>query len=180
MSVNQAPEGEADNGRASAIIGLQAWREWLASPVGRYVLEWEQACYDHAVADLFGYVALQVSLPELDTLRNNRMPSRLYGLSRADAAAGEAGVARAAVLLEDNDELPFRDQSVDLVTLPHVVEFSDDPHQLLREVDRVLRPEGRVVLTGFNPISLWGVRGAIPSGLLRPFLPRDSHMIALP
>src|SRR5690606_39721632 len=110
MSVNQAPEGEADNGRASAIIGLQAWREWLASPVGRYVLEWEQACYDHAVADLFGYVALQLSLPELDTLRNNRMPSRLYGLSRADASAGQGSVVSTSVLLEDNGELPFRDQ----------------------------------------------------------------------
>lgn len=180
MSANQAPEGQVDNGQASAIIGLQPWREWLASPAGRYVLEWEQACYDQAVADLFGYVALQVSLPELDTLRNNRMPSRLYGYSRADAAAGEGRTAPTSVLLEDNGELPFRDQSVDLVTLPHVIEFSSDPHQLLREVDRILRPEGRVVLTGFNPISLWGMRGAIPSALMRPFLPRDSQMIALP
>ena len=178
MSVDQTPDG--GNGRRDAsIIGPQPWHEWLASPAGRYVLEWEQTCYDKAVADIFGYVAVQLSLPELDTLRNNRMPSRLYGLTRSDAAAGEVAVAR-SVLIEDNGELPFRDQSVDLVTLPHVVEFSSDPHQLLREVDRVLRPEGRVVLTGFNPISLWGMRGLVPTGLLRPFLPRESQMIALP
>lgn len=176
---DQAPGGEQGDGQATAIIGLRPWHEWLASPAGRYVLEWEQACYDHAVADLFGYVALQLSLPGLDTLRNNRMPSRLYGLTRADAAGGGT-VAGRSVLIEDNSELPFRDQSVDLVTLPHVLEFSGDPHQLLREVDRVLRPEGRVVVTGFNPISLWGMRSAIPAGLLRPFLPRESQMIALP
>jgi SAM-dependent methyltransferase len=161
------------------IIGLRSWRDWLDSPVGRYVLEWEQARYDHAVADLFGYVALQLSLPELDTLRDNRIPSRLYGFTRADAAAGSAA-ACASVVLEDNDELPLRDQSVDLVTLPHVLEFAEDPHRLLREVDRVLRPEGRIVLTGFNPISLWGMRELVPARALRPFLPRDSHLIALP
>ncbi len=175
MSANQASDGEP----GASIIGLQPWREWLAAPAGRYVLAWEQACYDRAVADLFGYVALQLSLPELDTLRNNRIPSRLYGLTRADAAAAGAAVTQ-SLLLEDNGELPFRDQSVDLVTLPHVLEFSSDPHQLLREVDRVLRPEGRVVVTGFNPISLWGIRSAVPSRLLRPFLPRESQMIALP
>lgn len=175
MSANEASDGET----GASIIGLQAWHEWLAAPAGRYVLAWEQACYDRAVADLFGYVALQLALPELDTLRNNRMPSRLYGLSRADAAASGV-VVTPSLLLEDNGELPFRNQSVDLVTLPHVLEFSNDPHQLLREVDRVLRPEGRVVVTGFNPISLWGIRGAVPTRLRRPFLPRESQMIALP
>lgn len=150
---------------------------WLASPPGMYALAWEQACYDHAVADLFGYLALQLASPALDTLRNNRIPSRLYGMTRAEAQAPEAAVA-ASLLLDDNGELPLRDQSVDLVTLPHVLEFSADPHQLLREVDRVLRPEGRVVVTGFNPISLWGLRHALP--LARPFLPCNSQVIALP
>ncbi|MFA7503796.1 MAG: class I SAM-dependent methyltransferase [Burkholderiaceae bacterium] len=180
MNANQAPDGEGErNGEGdAAIIGLGAWHQWLRSPAGRYVLEWEQACYDRAVADLFGYVALQLSLPEIDTLRNNRIPSRLYGLTRADATGH--GVVKHSLLLEDDGDLPFRDQSVDLVTLPHVIEFSSDPHQLLREVDRVLRPEGRVVLTGFNPISLWGIRSAVPAGLRRPFLPRESQMIALP
>src|SRR5690606_18705194 len=102
MSTDQAPAG-GDGERAEPIIGLRPWHEWLASPAGRYVLAWEQACYDGAVADLFGYVALQLSLPELDTLRNNRIPSRLYGVSRADAAA-ELVVAP-SVLLEDNGEL---------------------------------------------------------------------------
>ncbi|MCQ4062135.1 class I SAM-dependent methyltransferase, partial [Klebsiella pneumoniae] len=58
------------------------------------------------------------------------------------------------------EELPFESQSLDMIVLPHVLEFSEDPHQLLREVERVLMPEGRVVITGFNPMSLWGLRHA--------------------
>ena len=42
--------------------------------------------------------------------------------------------------------------------LPHVLEFHDDPHQILREVERVLIPDGQLVITGFNPFSLWGSR----------------------
>ena len=53
-------------------------------------------------------------------------------------------------------ELPIATQSIDLVVLPHVLEFADEPHQILREVDRVLMPEGRLVIVGFNPWSLWG------------------------
>jgi len=54
------------------------------------------------------------------------------------------------------------------VAMLHALEFSPNPHQLLREVERVLRPEGQLLLAGFNPLSLWGVkrwlgpRGAYP------------------
>jgi len=46
---------------------------------------------------------------------------------------------------------------VDLMLLPHTLEFADDPHQVLREISRVLTPEGHVVILGFNPFSLWGL-----------------------
>jgi SAM-dependent methyltransferase len=58
----------------------------------------------------------------------------------------------------DFDALPLPDASVDLVVLPHALELALDPHQTLREVERVLVPEGRVVIVGFNPTSLWGLR----------------------
>jgi SAM-dependent methyltransferase len=54
--------------------------------------------------------------------------------------------------------LPFPSNSVDLVVLPHSLELTRDPHGALREVERILVPEGRVVIVGFNPASLWGVR----------------------
>jgi SAM-dependent methyltransferase len=66
------------------------------------------------------------------------------------------------------DALPFPNASVDLVVLPHALELARDPHHTLREVERVLVPEGRVVIAGFNPASLWGLRqraGRIRQGM---------------
>lgn len=136
---------------------------WLATPAGRYLLEWEQHHLDQAVADLFGFHALQVGLPELDALRNNRMPHRWVACEHASpAAAGTEAMPRATVALSlDFDALPFDSASLDLVVLPHTLELARDAHQTLREVERVLRPEGRVVVVGFNPASLWGLRQAM-------------------
>jgi SAM-dependent methyltransferase len=61
----------------------------------------------------------------------------------------------------DPHHLPFATSSLDLVVLPHILEFDANPHQILREVDRVLVPEGSVVVAGFNPFSLWGMRRAL-------------------
>jgi SAM-dependent methyltransferase len=154
-----------------AIIDLT---DWLQTPAGRYVLQWEQEHLDTAVADLFGFHALQLGLPELDALRANRMPHRWIGseqdggnepATNADAGDPPASqldtlpVPRAAVaLLCDFDALPFDSSSLDLVVLPHALEIARDPHLALREVERVLVPEGRVVIVGFNPASLWGLR----------------------
>jgi SAM-dependent methyltransferase len=46
--------------------------------------------------------------------------------------------------------------------MPHALEFHDDPHQILREVERILIPDGQLVITAFNPISLWGLRRKLP------------------
>jgi SAM-dependent methyltransferase len=116
---------------------------WLQTPPGRYLLAWEQTQVDAAVADLFGYHALQLGLPELDGLQGNRMPHRwLVGRD----------------LHCELDALPFESASLDLVLLPHSLELACDAHALLREVARVLRPEGRLIVFGLNPASLWGLR----------------------
>jgi SAM-dependent methyltransferase len=66
---------------------------------------------------------------------------------------------KGVVTLQANPHaLPFASASMDLVILPHLLEFHDSPHQILREVERVLVPEGSVIVTGFNPFSFWGVR----------------------
>ncbi|MFP5406858.1 MAG: class I SAM-dependent methyltransferase, partial [Gammaproteobacteria bacterium] len=169
----QSPVSEADGG---------PWRDWLASPPGRYALQWEQAQFDAAVVDLFGYHALQCGLPELDALRENRMRHRLRACQPAgEPGSGWAPGCRPADLWLDHYEaLPFASQSLDLVVLPHVLEFACDPHQVLREVDRVLRPEGRVIVSGFNPVSLWGARQVVGRGIGRPFLPEAGQFIGLP
>jgi len=111
------------------------------------VLDWELAQFDSAVDDVFGFRAVQVGLPEVDFLRQNRISYRF-------TLALEPGAAVAA----DPLQLPLASQSVDLVVLPHVLEGHPNPHDVLREVERVLRPEGQVVISGFNTISLWRAR----------------------
>lgn len=121
--------------------------DWLESPQGRYVMAWEQAKVDTLVADLFGYNALQLGLPQFDFLAHNRIPLRQV-----------AGMVEGVDVLCDFRELPFASNSVDLIVMPHVLEFHDNPHQILREVERILIPDGQLVIAGFNPLSLWGVR----------------------
>nr|WP_259651816.1 class I SAM-dependent methyltransferase [Variovorax sp. UMC13] len=130
------------------IIGLQ---DWFETPPGQYLLAWEQAQFDQAVADVFGYHALQLGSGRIDALRTNRMPHRWLAL------ADTVPAGRAALLTEFS-ALPFPANSLDLIVLPHTLELSPDPHATLREVERVLVPEGRVIICGLNPTSLWGMR----------------------
>jgi SAM-dependent methyltransferase len=171
-----------------AIIGLT---DWLKTPAGCYVLQWEQAHLDTAVVDLFGFHALQLGLPELDSLRANRMPHRWVAVEASPqvaepaAATGFAPEApelrpQAAIALHcDFDALPFDSNSLDLVVLPHALELARDPHLALREVERVLVPEGRVVIVGFNPNSLWGVRQQLGRWRKR-FAPASQRDLFLP
>jgi SAM-dependent methyltransferase len=124
-----------------------SFSEWCTTPLGRHVLEWELQQFDNAVEDVFGFRAVQFGLPELDFLRANRISFRF-------SLALEAGAALAA----DPLQLPLASQSLDLVVLPHTLESHLDAHHVLREAERVLRPEGQVVISGFNSLSLWGLR----------------------
>jgi SAM-dependent methyltransferase len=189
------------------------WPAWTDSPPGRYVLDWEQTQLDRVVSDVFGYHALQLGLPQLDALRENRMPCRGLVLDAASGAsapytfpngpsryaghgavplsaapsfspAGPAGAAglpapagRSAVWCDLLD-LPFEAQSVDLIVMPHTLEFTSDPHRLLREAERVLMPEGQLIILGFNSLSLWGARQSVGKMTGRPFVPAAVDLIA--
>jgi SAM-dependent methyltransferase len=163
-----------------------SFSEFLASPPGRYVLRWEQACLDRAVADIFGYHAVQLGLPEIDTLSENRMPLRLCVSDRLVDESTPPGTdsfppnRRRVAVITRFEELPFATQSIDLVVMPHILEFAQEPHQVLREVDRVLVPEGQVIITGFNPASLWGFRQMMARAGASPYLPREGQFISLP
>jgi SAM-dependent methyltransferase len=126
------------------IINLQ---KWLATPPGQTLLQWEQQQLDAAVADVFGYHALQLGMPQMDALQANRMPHQW----RADREP------QATVQLHcDFEALPFPESSLDLLVMPHSLELSLDPPASLREAERVLVPEGKLVICGFNPASFWG------------------------
>ncbi len=176
--VEPETDGAAACGAAGdPIIGGHQWRAWSQTPAGRYLLGWEQEQCDAAVADVFGYVALQCSLPELDALAANRMPTRVVAALGADVACEQA--ERSLVRVASFEDLPFDGQSLDLVVLCHVLECAPDPHQILREVDRVLRPEGRLMVIGFNPVSFWGARHLAARTLSRPCPPCTGPFLAV-
>ncbi len=155
-----------------------SWEKWLQSPPGRYVLSWEQKCFNQIVSDVFGFHAVQIGLPQINTLSENRMPLHALLLNSNDSH-GYAARFNWHLIEGSSTELPFANESLDLVVLPHVLEFAADPHQILREVDRVLRPEGRLIISGFNPASLWGARQYLSRLIGNPYLPRDGQFIGL-
>jgi len=135
------------NGALKYNGGRSSLSWWLSTPQGSYVLDWESAQFDSAVDDVFGFRAVQVGLPEVDFLRQSRIQLRF-------SLALEPGAALAA----DPLQMPLASQSIDLLALPHVLEFHHNPHEVLREAERVLRPEGQLVISGFNTVSLWRMR----------------------
>lgn len=175
--------------------------DWLQTDAGRYMLAWEQGQVDALVADMFGFHALQLGMPQLHGLEHNRMPHRWLavqeapeGLAGADASemstmrgdthigclhkpqprpqdeameqpappaqAAHALTGHTPALVTDFSALPFPAASLDLVLMPHSLEVSMDAHATLREVERVLVPQGRVLICGFNPVGLWALRQA--------------------
>ena len=141
-------------------------QEWFATPLGQYLLEKEQAYLDDVTPDIFGFHAMQLGMPQVDLLRASRIAHRVR-ISAAD---------RPDVYAKGH-ELPFATHSIDMVLLPHVLEFAAEPHAILREVDRVMMPEGRLVIVGFNPWSLWGMRSAL--GYSRNQFPWNGRFVSL-
>lgn len=146
--------------------GRTTLAEWFTTPLGRHVLGWEGAQFDHATEDVFGYRAVQVGLPAVDFLRANRIQVRF-------TLALEPGAAVTADALQ----LPLASQSIDLLALPHVLESHANPHDVLHEAERVLRPGGQVVISGFNTLSLWRVRQMFTWG--ERSAPWDARFIGL-
>ena len=146
--------------------GRRTLAEWFGTAQGRYVLDWELAQYHLATEDVFGFRAVQAGLPGIDFLRGNRIPYRC-------AVALEPGAA----VVADPLQLPLASQSIDLLALPHVLEYHGHADQVLREAERVLRPEGQVVISGFNSLSLWRIRRIFaPRGAGAPW---DAQFVGL-
>jgi SAM-dependent methyltransferase len=125
---------------------------WQASPPGRQFVAREALGVDRLFSGLFGYYVLQIGWTRafVDSLCHSsvRYPIALEE-QFPGLGAGNTVIAQA-------DFLPIATDSVDVVFLPHTLDFAADPHAVLREVDRVLIPEGRVVILAFNPWSLGG------------------------
>lgn len=129
-----------------------ALRAWYQLPLGHMLAEAELSALASQLPTLFGYHLLVIDPPwEHCTLKDSRIPHHVIQ-SVEPLTPSEAGLAG------QTDNWPILTDSVDAIILPHTLELSTDPHQVLREADRSLIPDGHLVIIGFNPYSLWGVR----------------------
>jgi SAM-dependent methyltransferase len=134
--------------------------DWFQSSLGQLLAEQERVCLERRLTSLFGYYLIQIGVcdPKLDLLCSSPAKSKLL------LDVGQRSVS----LRADPLHLPLATDSVDGVLMHHTIDFSRDPHQILREAERVLIPEGKLLIVGFNPWSLWGgwrlfhLHGAMP------------------
>lgn len=133
---------------------LQHWNQWLAQQfLGRRLLEAEGQQLVPLLNRHFGKHALLLGVPEQhNLLHSTRIPchSLLSPLITHEKIAH--------YIEGDFHELPILTGSIDLVMLPHTLEFVDNPRQLLAEACRIVKPEGLIMICGFNPYSTWGLK----------------------
>lgn len=112
---------------------LDSW--FKDTPYGQYLLNYEKTFYQQTVANIFGYHALQLSLPNINFLENNKIINQ-YHLNQN---------------IKCNIEmLPFENNSVDLIICPHSIELTPNYYQVLSECYRIMAPKGKLIITGFN------------------------------
>jgi SAM-dependent methyltransferase len=76
---------------------------------------------------------------------------------------------RPLTVLSDEDALPFTDALFDRILVVHGLEGADAARGLLRQLWRVLAPEGRILLVAPNRASPWAQLEASPFACGRPF-----------
>lgn len=128
---------------------------WLRSPLGARLYALERKLVSEALARVFGWQLLQIGLwGDDDGLIGDARTQRKAVL----AWHGERCDASPTLIHSRTDALAIASDSADAVLLPHTLEYEPDPHEILREVGRVLAGEGHLIILGFRPFSSWGVR----------------------
>jgi len=135
---------------ASGVQARGELQQWYRGPLGRSLAQGERQVIDTLLPNLFGYHLLQVGAPlGTELTAASRVGHHIVQVDSAVVSTGQC--------VAIPEQLPFAADSIDVVLLPHVLEYADEPHEVLRELGRVVIPEGQVVLLGFNPWSLWGL-----------------------
>lgn len=151
--------------KIAMLILMDTRDNWLSSAQGRAVLAAESALMHEALDDCFGWETVQIGAWGCgrELLDGARTRSRSWVVPKATALAD---------VVSRLTQLPLGSDAVDAVILPHTLEYDADPYGVLREVDRVLAPEGKLIILGFAPWSPWGLRtmgsrDGFPPGLRR-------------
>lgn len=139
--------------------------EWFDTPLGSALLDQERAAAGEALECVFGQQFLQVGAWG---------PSSLFlDLARTQRRAMLTGGGGAPGSIQSYaSSLPIQSDSIDVLLLPHTLEFEEQPHEVLREAERVLRAEGCLVVVGFEPLGGWALRHRLASGGFPPGLAR--------
>ena len=120
---------------------------WFNTSTGSHLAALEKGCTDNLLEGIFGYFAIQIGLPDRDMLGASPINTKI-----------KIGRSKHCDVRADPRSLPFVSSSVDLVLIVHQLEFTSHPEAIIREAFRVLRPEGQIILIGFNPAGLYGLR----------------------
>ena len=131
------------------VKSAQQLQGWYANPAGKELSKELEKKLAQLLPSFFGYYALQVGsiCDDINLLSSSAIGQKIYM-----SASQEQGSVTASPL-----SLPFPQDALDLIVLPHTLDFSHDPHQVLREAHRVLISEGHIVLIAFNPLSIMGL-----------------------
>jgi SAM-dependent methyltransferase len=136
-------------------------QQWLSTALGEALLQREARVVEEALDGIFGEHCVQLGL-----WGDNRTFLRFTRTQRCALIAETADGEPSAIA--EMHRLPVESDSLDAVLLPHTLDFSDRPHAILREVDRVLRSDGHLVILGFKPGGLWGLRRLVPGAGMPP------------
>ena len=125
--------------------------KWHESKAGQLILAAEKSELDNLLPGLYGYHILQIGDPAFAHFLNASLISHRVSLNNEGLAKIDLSVVKG-----EFGQLPIKSDSVDVVVLTHALEQVKNPHQVLREAYRILIPEGHIIITGFNPMSICG------------------------
>jgi SAM-dependent methyltransferase len=149
--------------------------QWFETAKGRQFITAEMALIEKSVARLFGAHCAISSLYSFGNLINTVPCRRVYELVSPSIRQRELEKSVAKPIITPICRLPFADESLDCFILLHTLDFVTNPHDAIREVARVVRPGGQVILVGFNPASLFAWSRFVPG--MRQQAPTDARYI---
>lgn len=141
-------------------------RRWFKAYPGEMLRAQDNQCLQEILPTLFGYHLLKVGhCEDVEVLSASKIPHRVVMDWRVEHPEIKSQVT---CLCASPEAMPFSADSLDVVILSRNLEFSANPHQVLREVDRCLIPEGHVVIVCFNPLGMWSILRWLLSWRERP------------
>ncbi len=136
-------------------------RFWLDTAYAKELLLCEKEVIASELRYIFGLHILQIGCPQINFLGTNCRINHKMVLTSDLTFKSTCSQDQRSVLFSEDYYIPLRSETIDAVVVVHDLEFSNNPKTVLREIDRILLPEGHLIIIGFNPWSLWGARSKL-------------------